>query len=520
MPDRSDHKPIRWWPLVVIWGLAVAGLLVLNRGGDDHRQGIVMISLGVIAAAVSLSFLWLLAFSRLSWKRRLTTAAMATLVVVVVGSQLRIEGVSGDLVPIVKWRWSKSPDRTPKHDEIQSSIASLNEHIDIADYPQFLGPGRNAKVDGPNLARDWQQNPPQKLWRQPIGAAWSAFSVSGRRAITQEQDGEDEMVVCYDLLTGTVLWEHENKTRYFTGLGGEGPRATPTIDLDRVYTLGATGVLNCLDLETGRALWTRQIMEENGAMLPDWGYSGSPLIYENLVVVSAGGPENRSLVAYDKISGEPVWSAGNDGAHWSSPVSYEIAGTKQILIFNASGVAAHDVSDGSILWEFPWKRDHPHVSLPVLLPGDRVLISSGYGNGAALLQISRNEESGAFTAEQVWKSLRLKAKFTNVVFKDGYIYGLDDGALVCLDVETGRTTWKGERYGHGQVILAGDLLLLTAENGEVVLIDPVPEEARELASFQAIEGKSWNPPALAGPYLVVRNHLEAACYRLPTIRVP
>jgi outer membrane protein assembly factor BamB len=137
-----------------------------------------------------------------------------------------------------------------------------------------------------------------------------------------------------------------------------------------------------------------------------------------------------------------------------------------------------------------------------------------------LLQISRKEENSTFTADQIWKSLRLKAKFTNVVFKDDYIYGLDDGTLVCLDIATGRTTWKAERYGHGQVILVGDLLLLTAESGEVILIDPVPEEPREVTRFQAIEGKSWNPPALAGPYLLVRNHLEAACYRLPVALTP
>lgn len=515
MSRSEKDRTMRWWPLIAIWIIGAVGLFVLNAGDDDHRQGIVMISMGVVGVVVSLSFVWLLALSRLSWKKRLIIAAAAIVALGAVGSQLRIEGVSGDLIPIVKWRWSESQARTVAETGMAAPLAEPGERPEIADYPQFLGPDRNATISGPGLARDWQANPPQKLWRQPIGAGWSAFAVAGRRAITQEQNGETELVVCYDILTGAVLWKHGDETRYFTGLGGEGPRATPTIDGGRVYTLGATGVLNCLDLETGRVIWTRRIMEENGAVLPDWGYSGSPLIHENLVVISAGGPDGRSLVAYDKSSGEPVWGGGSDGTHWSSPVFYEIAGQQQILIFNAGGVAAHDVADGAILWEFPWKRDHPHVSLPVFLPGERVIISSGYGNGSALLQISRDEATGAFTAEQIWKSLRLKAKFTNVVFKDGYIYGLDDGTLVCLDIETGRTTWKGERYGHGQVILVGDLLLLTAESGEVVLLDPVSEEPRELTRFQAIEGKSWNPPALAGPYLIVRNHLEAACYRLP-----
>ncbi|MCH2387209.1 MAG: PQQ-like beta-propeller repeat protein, partial [Opitutales bacterium] len=187
----------------------------------------------------------------------------------------------------------------------------------------------------------------------------------------------------------------------------------------------------------------------------------------------------------------------------------------QVLIFNALGVAAHSVKDGSTRWEYPWTRSTgtPRVSIPVRTFGNQFVVSSGYGAGADLFQVSKSE--AVFQAEQKWRSLHLKAKFNNFVFRDGYIYGLDDGVLTCIDAETGRRTWKKGRYGHGQVILGDSWLLLMAENGEVILLDPNPDDAKILGSFDALEGKTWNPPAIAGPYLLVRNHLEAACYELP-----
>jgi outer membrane protein assembly factor BamB len=241
--------------------------------------------------------------------------------------------------------------------------------------------------------------------------------------------------------------------------------------------------------------------------------SGSPLVIDHMVVVNAGGPNDRSLVAYDATTGEFVWGGGNAGADYSSPLPATLAGVRQILIFN-SRVAAHDVASGKVLWEYPWPGGHPHIAVPVILPEDRVLISSGYGTGSELLQIKMDAD-GKWSASRVWKSIRLKAKFTNVVYRDGFIYGLDDGILVCLDASDGSLKWKEGRYGHGQVILSGALLLVTDEGGDMVLVEPVPQEHRELTRFTALHGKTWNPPALAGEYLVVRNDKEAACYRLP-----
>jgi outer membrane protein assembly factor BamB len=279
--------------------------------------------------------------------------------------------------------------------------------------------------------------------------------------------------------------------------------------------MGATGILSCVQLEDGALRWSKDVVGEYRSSNPTWGNSCSPLVYQDLVVVSAGGRRGRSLVAYDRETGDPVWQGGNAAMGYSSPQARFIAGVEQIIVFNHSSVASHSPSDGHVLWEFPWSKAQPNVTQPLPLPNDRLLVSSGYGVGSALLGISR-QENGRFKVEKLWQTPRLKAKFTNLVFFQGFVYGLDDGILLCLDPSDGKVRWKKGRYGHGQVILVDEILLLQTEEGELVLIEPNPEEHRELARIQVFGFKTWNPPALAGNFLFVRNEREAACYRLAT----
>jgi len=505
----AEKRQIRWWPLWIIWGLGVAGILVSTQFGEEvsRQQGVIR-NMAILAFCLTLSLLWSVSFSRMAWRARLRVLGFIGLVSVLLVSLFRYEGVSGDLIPIIKWRWSSA-------DKSETVDVEVEEIAIGGVYQQFLGPTRNATVTGADLTLDWSTNGPKLLWRQRMGEAWSGFAISGTQAVTQEQRGDSELVSCYHLLTGEKLWESSVSARYDNVLGGVGPRATPAIDGNRVYAVGATGELSCLELFSGEKLWGLNILERHGAELPDWGVAGSPLVHDGLVILSPGGPDGNSLVAYDKFSGSLVWAAGSDRAHWSSPVVHEIEGEQQVLIFNASGLAAHSVENGSIRWEYPWTRSKgtPRVAIPVRTTGNRFAISSGYGAGADLFEVTLSE--GPFRAEQVWRSLHLKAKFNNFVFRDGYLYGLDDGVLTCVDVETGRRAWKQGRYGHGQVILGDRWLLLMAENGEVILLDPNPIEVIVLGRFAALKGKTWNPPAMVGPYLLVRNHLEAACYQLP-----
>jgi outer membrane protein assembly factor BamB len=518
------QRPIRWWPAAVILLAAIGAFAVLSSLDALNRQerNIQTAQVGIITFFLLL--LWSILFSRFNWRIRVSILGAVLGLVFLSPALLRIRGVTGDLLPVLEWRWQRPAGSAielhRKSDTRESTPPSTARTVKTArDYPQFLGPLRNATVDGPVFARDWKKQPPQQIWRRPVGPAWSGFSISGSYAITQEQAGESEIVVCYHLMSGTILWSHADNAHYHTTIAGEGPRTTPTIVSERLYTLGATGILNCLELATGKRIWWKNIILENQSEPPEWGMSGSPLVIGNMVVVSAGGLRQRSLVAYAANTGDLVWGSGTDAAGYSSPCLATIAGVPQILIFNANGMAAHEVQGGKILWEYPWPAGHPHVAIPVILPQDRVLISSGYGIGSELLQLQKDGD-GRFSASKIWKSLSLKAKFTNVIYRDGYIYGLDDGILVCVDAANGKRKWKEGRYGHGQIILAGNLLIVMSEKGDVVLVEPVPEEHRELARFSALESKTWNPPALAGEYLLVRNDKEAACYRLPTISTP
>lgn len=512
--ESPKRPPIRWWPAGLILALALAVEIAIRLWPKTSFQQKNIATAQVVFVFLLMELGWILCLSRLRWIVRLALFGTVIGALALMAGLFRIRGVTGDLLPILEARW-KHPRALAPPDAKAPLVADRPGRIieTTNDYPQFLGPFRNANVIGPKLAVDWKSEPPKELWRHPVGPAWSGFAVVGNFAITQEQRGEDEIVICYDLVGGKVLWSHSDPAHYNTVIAGEGPRATPTIQSNRVFTVGATGLLNCLDLITGTRIWSKDIIADNHAKVNGWGMSGSPLLVDQLVVVSPGGPDGRSLVAYKAANGEFVWGGGSDGADYSSPVLATLAGVRQILIFN-SKVTAHDVISGKVLWEYPWPGGHPHISVPVVLSGDRVLVSSGYGTGSQLLQIKK-EADGKWTAARIWKSIRLKAKFTNVVVREDFIYGLDDGILVCLDAADGSLKWKEGRYGHGQVILAGSLLLVTEESGDIILIEPVPQEHRELTRFAALHGKTWNPPALAGEFLVVRNDKEAACFRLP-----
>ena len=384
MPTPHDKSRIRWLPAAIIIALTILAIILLWSVDAPQRQWRVLLTVLVLMLWFLLMLLWLLFFSRLRWKVRLLAFGTVVLTILLSTTLFRVKGFSGDLVPLLEWRWSEKA--------AESLMGSTPTTLGGAsNYPQFLGPRRNGTVQGLKLARDWSERPPQLVWRQPIGAGWSAFAVVGNSAVTQEQRGEYEMVVCYDLMSGQEQWSHSDHDRYEATPAGVGPRATPTIVDDRVYTLGATGILNCLDLGTGERIWSEDILYDNDAELASWGMSGSPLVLEDLVVVSAGGEDGKSLVAYHKDTGERVWRAGSDPAGYSSPLITTLAGVPQILVFNYGSVAAHDPNDGQILWQHPWPTGTECISQPVPLPNDHLFVSSGYGIGCKLFQIARDD---------------------------------------------------------------------------------------------------------------------------------
>lgn len=501
-------RPVRWWPAAVIVGLAAMLLAVVWLGDAPSRQARVVPTLKIIPLTFLLLLLWATLLSRLPGRTRLAILLVVVASVAVFRWTFRFAGVTGDAVPILAWRWSGGMG----FEDTSEPAADQNPARRLGDYSQFYGPQRDAMLAGPRLARDWQASPPRELWRRTVGEAWSSFAVLGPAAVTQEQRGEEEVVVRYGLETGHQVWIHADRTALVTRIGGTGPRATPTLIDGRVYALGATGILNCLDLDTGEQIWSHDVLEDHPGRVADYGMPSSPLIAEDLVVVQIARV-NNGLAAYHRSSGELAWRTGEDSGSYSSPILATVAGTEQILIVNQRSITGHRPLTGELLWREAWPAPNEKITPPLLFGDGRLLVSAGYGVGSRLLHLKSGEEG--VVVEELWESRRLKSKFASMVLHAGVVYGLDDGVLVALDPETGERFWKRGRYGHGQLILVGDLLLIQTEKGDVVLVEATPTEHRELSRLAALDGKTWNPPALAGRYLLVRNNYEAACYELP-----
>ena len=499
-------KQLRWWPLVLILAIGGAGIaFTLAKTEWVYEQQRSMRLLGFSVGTYLALLIWWLAFSRASRRAKFIGLGVALLP----AALFRHRGMSGDFIPIFEFRFTKSAA------PLAAGASLAGDTATRADFPQLLGPNRDGRLAGPALNPDWNAHPPQLIWKRTVGAAWCGFAIAGNRAVTMEQDGENECVTCYELTTGKPLWRSASPGHYSSGIAGEGPRATPTIAGDYVFTLGANGTFRCLDLTTGNQRWQVDIMAESSAKLPDWGFSSSPLIVGENVIVSAGGANGKSLLAYNQKSGKLAWSAGDRPASYSSPFLRTLAGREQLLMFNSEAITAHDPATGAVLWDHAWGKGMPHVAAPIVTGGDRVLFSSGYGVGSKLLAIAPGTD-GKFTASELWKTIRFQAKFSNPVERDGYVYGMSDGFFACLDLRDGTVKWKSGRYGHGQCLLIGEhLLQITEDPGDLVLLRPTPEAANELARIHVFDSKTWNPPALSGDLLLLRNDTEAACLRLP-----
>jgi outer membrane protein assembly factor BamB len=469
-----------------------------------------ILTVAVLAVTALLLLAWWLLLSRARWTWRLAGVAAAGMFLAL----FRHTGMSGDLMPTFEFRWSRAPSRVPVS-VADSGPAPVVGLTDLASFPQFLGPDRNGVLPDARLATNWSAKPPAVLWRRPLGSGWSGFAVVRDRAVTMEQLGAGELITCYSLATGELLWEHGYPSHFASPIAGDGPRATPTVVSDRVFTLGARGALTCLEFASGKPLWSRSLTNDFGARLPEWGFSGSPLVTDGLVIINAGGSSGRALVALRADTGETAWSAGDDGVTYSSPGLFTVAGVRQIVLFQNRAIVAHDPATGRVLWRQPWGTHYPLVAMPVPVDDRRLLFSAGYNVGAELFEL-RSGPDGSLAPVSVWATKRLKAKFANPYARAGFAYGLDDGILACLDLKDGSQRWKEGRYGHGQGLLVGAIFLLLSEQGELVQLSPTPDGPNELGRFRVFGDKSWNPPALVGDLVLVRNDREAALLRLPT----
>ncbi len=559
----TERGPLRIWPGVALLALLLIGRFVVPMIDPDLLPFAVMGSMvgGLLIA------IWWLFFSRASWKERLgvlglmvvamlitsqlvdksiATSMMGMMLMiysiplfsaVLVGwaaltrewsdrtryltllgavvaicafwTTIRTGGFTGDLEHDFGWRWAETAeDRlvAAEGTNVVSSTATLTDSV-VA-WPGFRGPERNSVIRGVQIATDWTASPPSELWRRPIGPGWSSFAVQGNLIYTQEQRGEDEVVACYDITSGEPVWRHSDNVRFWESNAGAGPRGTPTLHDGRVYSLGATGILNVLDATSGSVIWSRDAAKDTGEELPVWGFSGSPLIVDSLVLVTA----SSALIAYNLADGEQRWVGPAGGEGYCSPYLTTIDGVRQVLHLSGKGLTGVSLSDGKTLWEHEWG------GFPIVQPGRTangdLLISVDASSGLRRLTVAQGTEG--WSVKEHWTTNRLKPYYSGFVVHDGRAYGFDGNFIACVDLEDGKRKWKGGRYGAGQLALLPDqdLLLILTEKGDLALVATGGEKFNELARIPAIKGKTWNHPVLVDDVLLVRNGKEMAAFRL------
>jgi outer membrane protein assembly factor BamB len=543
----------RWSERIGAIALMAVAMLVTSRflhiSIAGEGQGPLFPILAIPVTSIAL-VAWAVATARLSERLRRASLVATILVACSAWMLLRIGGLTGDGRAELHWRWTPSPEdrlvelaakpgtpaavptksdapapaseptapavdsraETPATPDPASAPAPKDPHVTLAEWPGFRGPARDGVVRGVRIATEWETSPPVQMWRRPVGPGWSSFAVHGDRLYTQEQRGDDEVVASYSLRNGAPIWQHRDAARFWEPAGGAGPRGTPTLSNGRVYTFGATGILNALDARTGAVVWSRNPVTDTGAEDPGWGFTSSPLVVNDIVIVAASG----RLAAYDAVTGERRWIGPEGGAGYSSPHLMTIDGVPQVVLMRGARTTSVSPADGTMLWEHRWTPNASILQPALASNGDILIVAGSAMSGLGMRRITVKRGAGGWTIEERWTSLGLKPFYNDFVVHKEHAFGFDGSILACIDLADGSRKWKGGRYGHGQMVLLPeqDLLLVVSEEGEIALVNATPDRFTEVARFKAIEGKTWNHPVLVGDVLLVRNGEEMAAFRL------
>lgn len=409
-----------------------------------------------------------------------------------------------------------------------SGSLSLQPAVLAADWPLYRGPSGNGQSPETVSANPWPAGGLRQVWKAPAETGFSSLIVAAGKAFTivgRQMDGVPrEVCVALDANDGKELWATPfGVARYDGGgnsgeegnKGGDGPRSTPTYSEGRIYLYGGAMNLVCLEAESGKNIWAKDVLREFGGKNIKWQSAASPLVDGDLVFVACGGA-GQSLLALNKKTGAVVWKVGDDGMTHATPVVANIHGVRQVIFRTQKGLVALNVTNGSELW----RQEHPFrisAGASPVVDGDVVFCSSGYGAGAAAIKVKKS--GSTFETEVLWrKPNQLMSHWSTPVAKDGFVYGLFGHAsygkapLACVELATGEEKWSQAGFGPGGVILAGGQLIVLADDGELVKAKASPGSYTELGRFDALDGKCWSTPALSGGKLFVRSTTERACY--------
>ena len=378
----------------------------------------------------------------------------------------------------------------------------LLAHTTEANWLNYRGPTQNG-VAAEKLPAALP-SAPKVLWKTRVGTGTAAVTVNGDRLFTMgNYDKSNDVIVCLDAKTGKQIWKHEFPLALDPNSFEGGPRGTPTIDGGAVFSMSHQGDLWALDAATGKAIWYKHVQNDLGGKRPGWGYACSPLVDGNLLLLDAGGDGN-STIALNKTNGEIVWKSGSDKAGYASPVVADLAGKRTVVMFKANALVGLDVKDGKELWRSLWKTSWDVNAATPVIVGNAVLVTSGYGSGATLVEV------GGGGVSQKWKSKSLRGHFNSPVIFQGHVYGIDGntggGDLACLDLATGAAKWTEKSVQGGSLILAGDKLICLSEKGELVICDAAPGGFKANLRAPVLDKRCWVQPTLSGGRLFVKDN--------------
>ena len=366
------------------------------------------------------------------------------------------------------------------------------------DWPQWRGPNANGITSESGWNPDALDGTLTPRWKAQVGVGFSSMAVRGQYVYTMGNASYTDTVYCLDFDTGTVIWEHSYPC--MTG-SYPGPRATPTVDGNHVYTLSREGHLFCLDALSGDVVWEKHLKNDFSIKSPTWDFAGSVVVVGNLLILNAG----RSGLGLNKADGELVWSSGQTSGGYATPVVYRHDDREITVIFGASAVYGVDLSDGEVLWSYPWGPSNQVNAADPVVHDEKVFISSAYGYGSGLVDFRGN------APELVWRSGIYQAHFSSFIFVDGYLYGIDgdarqstSGVLRCVDFDTGKERWS-ERVGFGSLIAAGEYLVILNSIGVITVAELNNRRFRLVARGELPRNQYWTSPVLVGKRLLCRN---------------
>lgn len=421
----------------------------------------------------------------------------------------------GGYVPVVTWKKTKTDLAALERSRLQqTNLAPVTNATVNANWPGFRGPHQNGEYDERPIITNWPEAGLRLLWRQACGGGYSSFAMMGTRAFTLEQRRDSEVLVAYDILSGRELWTNAWPAKFSEYHSDEGPRSTPACNEGNVYALGATGEFRCLNATNGAVVWAKNIMTENKAALPDYGLAASPLIVDEKIILQPDAYHGKSVVCYDKHDGKPLWSALDMPMGYATPMLVTLGGERQVIVCGRPDIVGLRLDDGAERWRVNWaivNHERP-ITQPLMLGTNRLMLTAAYMTGSGTYEINRTGDK--FDTRELWRNKSLQAKFASAVLYQGFIYGLNEDILVCVDAETGERKWKDGRYGYGQLLLASGHLIVLCADGNLALVKATPDQLSELAKFPALHGKSWNAPAIGDGYLLLRNGAEMACYEI------